>query len=81
MKGHGNIKDQRCVSVFGVFVSSSSVADPGFPVGGRGPVGGSRPSTWSLFGENVGEKERIGSCRGACTGHTLDLPMMILVDY
>ena len=43
----------------------TSVADPGFPVGGRGPP------TWALFGENVCENERIGSHRGgACTRHT-----------
>ena len=26
------------------------------------------PPTWALFSENVCENERIGSCRGACTG-------------
>ena len=31
-----------------------SVADPGFPEGGRGPP------MWALFGENVCENERIG---------------------
>ena len=35
-----------------------SVADPGFPVGGRGPP------TWALFGENVCKNERIGSHGG-----------------
>ena len=30
-------------------------ADPGFPVGARGPP------TWALFGENVCKNERIGS--------------------
>ena len=49
-----------------------TVADPGFPVGGRGPP------TWALFGENVCENERIGSHGGggACAGHApLDPPM------
>ena len=46
------------------------MADPGFPVGGRAPVGGGRgPPTWALFGENVCKNERIGSNRGACAGH------------
>ena len=49
-----------------------AVADPGFPIGGRGPP------TWALFGENVCENERIGSHRGACTRHAppLDPPML-----
>ena len=48
----------------------SPVADPGFPVGGRGPVtGGCGPPMWVLFTENVCENERIGSHRGACAGH------------
>ena len=56
-----------------------SVEDPGFPMGGRAPVrGGHGPPMWALFGENVCENERIGSHRGACTGHTpLDLPMQM----
>ena len=37
---------------------TSSVADPGFPVRGHGPVRG------ALFGKNVCENERIGSRRG-----------------
>ena len=43
-----------------------TVADPGFPVGGGGakPLGGRRPLTWVLFGENICENERIGSCWG-----------------
>ena len=41
-----------------------SVADPGFPVGGRGPP------TWAPFGENVCENERIGSHRGWCVPGT-----------
>ena len=41
------------------------VADPGFPIGGRGPVMGRHgPPMWALFGENVCENERIGSHRG-----------------
>ena len=49
-----------------------SVADPGFPVGGRAPIRGGRgPPTWTLFSENVCENKRIGSHRGggACAGH------------
>ena len=47
----------------------NSVADPGFPVGGGGRRavgggGGRRPPTWVLFGENICENERIGSCWG-----------------
>ena len=41
-----------------------AVADPGFPVGGRAPVGGHGPPMQALFGENVCENERIGSHRG-----------------
>ena len=37
------------------------MADPGFHVGGHAPIGGCRPPTWALFGENVCENERIGS--------------------
>ena len=41
---------------------SYSVADPGFPVGGRAPIRGEHgPPTWALFGENVCKNERIGS--------------------
>ena len=36
-----------------------TVADPGFPIGGR------RPPTHTLFGEKVYENERNGSCWGA----------------
>ena len=37
-----------------------AVADPGFPVGGRRPVGGGgrQPPTHTLFSENVCENER-----------------------
>ena len=59
-----------------IFVSlvglSTSVADPGFPMGGgHGPIGGGGrgPPTQVLFGENVCENERIESHRGACTRH------------
>ena len=40
---------------------SKSVADPGFPVGGGE---GRQPLTLALFGKNVCENERIGSCWG-----------------
>ena len=40
------------------------MADPGFPVGGRGPVRGHGPPTRALFSENVCENKRIGSRRG-----------------
>ena len=58
------------------------VADPGFPVGGGGsaePLGGCQPLTWALFGKNVCENKRIGSCWGgeACAGGApLDPPML-----
>ena len=43
--------------------------DPGFSVGGRGPIlGGFWPPMWAFFSENVCENERFGSCRGACAG-------------
>ena len=52
-----------------------TVADPGFPVGGRGPP------MQALFGKNVCENERIGSWGGACAGHaSLDLPMVYTQD-
>ena len=52
-----------------------------FPWGGVHPLGGHGPPTWALFGENVCENERIGSHRGACTGHSpLDLPMQYEVS-
>ena len=42
-----------------------SVADPGFSVGGGADLlGGRRPLTRMLFGENMCENERIGSCYG-----------------
>ena len=50
-----------------------AVADPGFPVGGGGgaePLGGRQPPTWVLFGKNVCENERIGSCWGGGGGGT-----------
>ena len=47
-------------------VNAGSVADPGFPI-----EGGHQPLTWALFGNNVCENERIGSCwGGAHTGGT-----------
>ena len=36
--------------------------DPGFPAGGRRAVEGRPPPMWALFGKNVCENERIGSC-------------------
>ena len=36
-----------------------------FPLGGRRPVRGHQPPTHTLFGENVCENERNGSCWGA----------------
>ena len=53
----------------------TSVADPGFPVGGactRWGGGGRGPPTWALFGENVCKNERIGSHGGG--GHALGTP-------
>ena len=39
-----------------LIISHVSVADPGFPiVGGTDPLGGHRPPTCTLFGENVCE--------------------------
>ena len=46
-----------------------SVADPGFPVGGRALVRGRGPLMWARFGENVCKNKRIGSHGGACAGH------------
>ena len=45
-------------------IPHKTVADPGFPVGGRRPVGGRQPPMHMLFSENVCENERIGSCWG-----------------
>ena len=54
-----------------------TVADPGFPIGGHGPIrGGCGPPTRALFGKNVCKNERIGSCRGCALGTPLlDPPM------
>ena len=35
-----------------------------FPLGGTSLLGGHRPSTCTLFGENTCKSERIGSCWG-----------------
>ena len=52
--------------------------DPGFPVGGRGPIlGRFWPLIWALFGENVCENERIGSCKGRALARPLDPPMLM----
>ena len=46
------------------------MADPGFPVGGR------QPPTHTLFGKNICENKRIGSCWGGVPGvPPLDPPM------
>ena len=45
-----------------------SVADPGFPVGGRRAVGGSQPPTQAIFSKNVCENKRIESCGGPHAG-------------
>ena len=46
-----------------MYIVDLSVADPGFPVGGRAPsrLGGCQPPMWVLFGKNICENERIGS--------------------
>ena len=45
--------------------STTTGVDPGFPIGGHGPIlGGHGPLIWVLFGENVCENKRIGSHRG-----------------
>ena len=58
----------------------SSVADPGFPVGGGVLThwGGHQPLMHTLFGENVCENERNGSCWGGCmlAAPPLDPPMV-----
>ena len=46
------------------------VPDPGFHTGGIDPLAGHQPLTGALFGENVCENERTGSCRG----HALGMP-------
>ena len=43
-----------------------TVADPGFPVGGRG--GGAPMTDVATSRKNVCEYERIGSCRGGREG-------------
>ena len=49
-------------SSLSIKVMRLTVMDPGFPLGGHGPVGcGSL--TLVLFSENVCENKRIGSCR------------------
>ena len=50
----------------------TSVAGPGFPIGGDvDPLGGRGPLTWALFAKNVCENERIWSRRG---GHVPGTP-------
>ena len=45
-------------------MDTSTVADPGFPIGGRGPVRGVWTPDAGAFGENVCENNRIGSRTG-----------------
>ena len=48
-----------------------AVADPGSPMGGRGPIGGGcGPPTQALFGKNVCENGELDPIGGACTRHT-----------
>ena len=47
-----------------MFSPWASVVDPGFSVGGRGPIGGEGPLTQALFTENVCGNKRIWSRRG-----------------
>ena len=52
------------------------MADPGFPVGGHGPIRGRGPPMQALCTENVCKNEIIESHRGACARHApLDPPM------
>ena len=64
--------------ISGDIFCTSTVVDPGFPVGGRRPIGGRQPLTCTLFGENVCENKRNGSCwGGTCAGGApLDPPML-----
>ena len=48
---------------------SHTVVDPGFPIGGVGPLGGHQPLMRVLFGKNVCKNERIRSHRGPYTRH------------
>ena len=57
---------------------TSSVADPGFPVGGRGLVGKCGPPMRVLFSENVCENKRIGSRRGRARRTPPDPPMLLI---
>ena len=52
-----------------------------FPLGGVNPLGGRRPSTRTLFGENVCENERNGSCWGRAGGAPLDPPMNDIIKF
>ena len=58
-------------------IERNTVTDPGFPIGGgTKPLGGSRPPMRVLFGKNVYENEKIGSCwGGARRRRPLDPPM------
>ena len=67
-----------------VIVRRYTVADPGFLVGGAWTHwgGGHGLPTQALFGKNVCQNERIGSCSGggggSCTGHA---PRSVNVIY
>ena len=50
------------VSSFNILHMQWRIQD--LPLGGRRPVGGRQPLMHTLFGKNVCEKERNGSCRG-----------------
>ena len=56
----------KCLSCVGV--SSTSVADPGFPVGGIDLVGRRGLPRWLRFKNFVYQNERIWTLRGACAG-------------
>ena len=59
------------------------MADPGFPVEGRGPIRWGRgPLTWVLFAENVCKNEKFGPIGGRAPGMPpLDPPMKMLIIH
>ena len=58
-----------------------SVADPGFPVGGRGPRRRGRGlPRWLHFENFVCQNERIWTLGGVCRARPLDPPMDMLID-
>ena len=55
---------------------SRAVADPGFPIGGRGPIrGGVDPPMQALFGENYVKMKQLGPMGGVRPARPLDPPM------